>query len=125
MQWDADALDRVVAAADGYPYALQLVAQGAWDAAHGHAAIADAAAEKGVASGRTVLRQLFASRWSELPDSEREYLRAVAETAPDERTGGGIAATLGRSSSQLGTRRRRWLAIVGRLTRVPATRPRA
>lgn len=107
IRWSTDALERVVTAAGGYPYGLQLAAQGTWSAAHGHAEISDAAAEEGIETARKVMRQLFASRWNELPDSERGYLQAVASTAPEDRTSGGVARTLGRPSTQLGTRRRR------------------
>jgi hypothetical protein len=107
VRWTADALEILVDAADGYPYAVQLMARGAWNAADGHAQIDAEAARAGIADATDRMTQMFTSRWHDLPHREREYLRAVADTPTGQRTTGNIAATLGKASPEVASYRRR------------------
>jgi hypothetical protein len=87
----------------GYPYALQLVGQRTWDAADGHDSITIDHARTGAASARAELDTLYRDRWTQLTDSQREYLLAVIDTLGTNgvTTSGDVANKLGRSTTDV------------------------
>ena len=87
----------------GYPYALQLVGQRTWDAADHHDSITVEHAHTGAASARAELDTLYMDRWTQLTDSQRNYLLAVIDTlGPDATTtSGDVANALGRSTTDV------------------------
>lgn len=116
--WDDDALDALLALAEGYPYFVQLYASETWTAAGGaprvrleHVRAAVPAVRRQLDSG------LFAARYERLSEREREYVDAmvvVADESADPSAGpptrvssGEVAARLGKSLSQLATTRGR------------------
>jgi hypothetical protein len=108
----APAASTLAAASGGYPYAIQVLGHHAWRASHGsesitiaHARAALPAAQRGLAAG------LYASRWADASDREREYLEAVAELVAHEKavTGGDVARHLGKRPSEVSYLRDRLL----------------
>jgi hypothetical protein len=120
VDWTADAIDRALAGAAGYPFALQLVGYEAWSAAalrdEASALITAEDAERGVAAARRELDRLHASRLDEVPDAERRYLEAVAKLDEPDRRSASIAAELGGTASE-------WAWARGRLIERGLLRP--
>lgn len=106
IRWESDALDHAVKAADGYPYALQLVGESTWAAATGDS-IDLAAVRRGARAAAAELASLFAARWQELPPSERDYLEAFVAVPADQRSASAVAAELGRPANEVATFRSR------------------
>jgi hypothetical protein len=104
VAWSADAIERALAGAAGYPFALQLVGYETWAAAATRDAAGDRIsgedADRGVSAARRELDRLHASRLDEVPDTERRYLEAVAALDPGERRSSAIAGQLGGTASE-------------------------
>jgi hypothetical protein len=109
VEWDADALDRVVELARGYPFFLQLYASETWDvAAAGSQPLERIAVGRVHEAEPRVARRLdnglYATRYGRSSEAERQYLHAVATLmATDGATvrSGDVARMLGRSLSEL------------------------
>jgi hypothetical protein len=93
--YDAEALAAMYAATGGYPYFIQAYGKAVWDLAPGSTitaadvAVAAPEAEAELAVG------FFGSRFERATPGEREYLRAMAETAVALTAGGADADTIG------------------------------
>jgi hypothetical protein len=94
----------------GYPYAVQICGDSAWIEALddeqirlAHARAGTERAESRMAAG------LYASRWNQASNRERQYLVALAEELGDGvvATGGSVAARLGGTTAQWSTYRAR------------------
>jgi hypothetical protein len=94
----------------GYPYAIQICGDSAWIEALGderinlvHARAATERAEARMSAG------LYASRWNQASNRERQYLVALAAELGDGviATGGSVAARLGGTTAQWSTYRAR------------------
>ena len=106
-QIEAEALRRIVAASGGYPYAIQVIGAAVW--------LADVTADvitvehARLAEQRlsaTLVDQLYESRWEDLPPVLQDYVRAAAALiGPQGASTAGIAASLGRTTSDLSTAR--------------------
>ncbi|MGQ0465948.1 MAG: ATP-binding protein [Sporichthyaceae bacterium] len=97
-----EALDALVAAAQGYPYLVQLLGRRAWEAAQGgptitaaHAAIAVPAALSELAAN------VFTGRWTQITPTERAYVVAMASLGDGEVASADIARALGRTTQNL------------------------
>lgn len=103
VAFSPDALDEVVAAAEGYPYFLQTFAMKAWDIAVGRTIeLPDAVA--GIADGRLDLDMgFYPARWDRATPAERRYLVAMSEHPRGECTTSDLAAALGSSQQGLST----------------------
>ncbi|MFW0794265.1 ATP-binding protein [Gordonia sp. CPCC 205515] len=76
----SDALNRLVVAADGYPYFLQEFGSAVWELAAAPPFTVDDAVAA-IETGTAHLDQgFFPSRWDRATPAERRYLRAIAET---------------------------------------------
>ena len=109
---DDQAADLLADATGGYPYAIQLYGQHAWRHSAGQPTINLAAAHAAIATGAAELdRGLYGARWSQTPEREREYLRAVAEllTAGRQATGRSVADRLGKTPRAVAVYRDRLL----------------
>ena len=102
--WSMDALDTVAAAADGYPYFVQVGGEQAWHAAHGASSIELPAGEAGAAAVAERADQMFRDRWKRLGPAQQRYLTAAAairdgttQAVPTAE----IAAALGKHQTQL------------------------
>ena len=105
VSWAEDALRRVVAVADGYPYFLQLYAFEAWEAAVrdgaieitvGHVAAAEPYALRQIESG------IYGARFEGATESERRYLFAMSvlmNAEGDRVRSGDVARALNRELS--------------------------
>jgi hypothetical protein len=102
VEWQPQALEWVLAAANGYPFFLQELGQSTWEVASGPREITLADAREGVAEGRRRLDVgFFLSRWERATPAERAYLEAMtASRGPC--TTKEVAERLGRSVSSLG-----------------------
>ena len=101
--WDKHAVSRIVTAAHGYPYFLQLYASEAWVAAEGARTITlDHVQASADAAQRQLNVGLYAARYDRLSDREREYVDAMAALMlpdVDRVSSGAIARNLGKSLS--------------------------
>jgi hypothetical protein len=109
VSWEPDALDAVVTAASGYPFFLQLYASEAWEVAAERAQPLRAIGVEDVADAEPrVIRRLdaglYATRYGRSSPGERDYLRAIAESMPDDAgtaRSGEVARVLGKPLSEL------------------------
>lgn len=101
VSYEADALDLLVAASEGYPYLVQLLGRQAWEAAGGaditlaHAQVAVGRAHQHLADN------VLGSRWARATPKERAYLTAMATLGPGAVHSGEIARTLGQTAQTL------------------------
>lgn len=114
VQWETDAIQRVVALASGYPFFLQLYASEAWDAAERRdpaiAAIGAGDVEASLAlAQRRLDNGIYATRFGRASAAERGYLVAMARLmGSGERAGSAdVARRLGRTLADLSTVRDR------------------
>ena len=106
VSWDQDALAKVVTAAAGYPYFLQLFAFEAWEAAsragrHETIVLADVEAGEPVAQ-RQIEAGIYGARFDGATETERRYLFAMSDlmSAEGDRVRSGeIARALSRQLS--------------------------
>lgn len=105
VEFDTDALDRIMAETQGYPYFLQEWGKHCWDAADSSpitssdVKYASRSAITGLDAG------FFRIRFDRLTTAEKIYLRAMAELGPGPHRSGDIAQAMGRSVSQVGPMR--------------------
>ena len=101
VEYAADAIERIVAATEGYPYFLQEWGKHAWDVA----ATSPIDATDVEAASRLAMATLddgfFRVRLERLTPRQRQYLRAMAELGPGPHRSGDIARELGANSSSL------------------------
>jgi AAA ATPase domain len=103
VEWDQDALDDVIAAADGYPYFLQEFGAASWNMAAGPDHITALDARNGIRLGLAILDGgFFRSRWDRATATERLYLRAMAEDGGKDTRTPDVGTRMGRSASNLG-----------------------
>ena len=106
-RYDPEILPILVDAADGYPYALQLVAERTWDAAEEADEISIVHARRGVTVARAELDTLYEGRWSQLAPAQQDYLVAVVDQLQPDGSAASddVAAALGRTTKQLSKQR--------------------
>lgn len=94
--WHPDAVAAVLAASNGYPAHLQLMAHEVWQTAPGPAQIRPDDAQRGIArAAERIITQALGPRWGRIPDRQLEYLAAVAVNG-GATTVGALEITLGR-----------------------------
>jgi AAA ATPase domain len=102
VKWTDEAVDVVVAAANGYPYFLQEYGSAAWDVATS-SPIDRADAVEGIRIGKARLDDgFFRSRWERATPGEREYLSAMAVDGDEASQSGEVARRLAKLPTQLG-----------------------
>jgi type II secretory pathway predicted ATPase ExeA len=102
VKWTDQAVDIVVAAANGYPYFLQEYGSAAWDVA-ASSPIDHADAVEGIRIGKARLDDgFFRSRWERATPGEREYLSAMAVDGDQPSQSGEVARRLSKMPTQLG-----------------------
>ena len=100
-----EALDRIVAVTQGYPYFLQEWGKHSWDAADASPISrmdVDSASETAIAA---LDESFFRVRFDRLTPVEKRYLRAMAEVGPGPHRSGDIAGALKRGVTSLGPTR--------------------
>lgn len=96
VEFDSDALERIVEETQGYPYFIQEWGKHCWDTASsspitiGNVKVASRTAIAALDEG------FFRIRFDRLTPAERVYLRAMAELGPGPHRSGDIAGVLGR-----------------------------
>ena len=90
------ALDLLLAAADGYPYFLQVFGSAAWLTAPGPFEITGQDAEIAIVSGTSDLDAgFFSSRWNRATKAQRRFMRAMADDRDLPSTTLDVAARMG------------------------------
>lgn len=106
LQLDPRAADLLADASGGYPYAVQVFGKYAWRAAQREGAdlITAAHARTALVDGeRDLASSLYASRWADSSERERDYLRGVARTVDEHGVtqGGDVARELAEAAKAL------------------------
>jgi hypothetical protein len=102
VEFEEEALERIVSETSGYPYFLQEWGKHVWDAATS-SPITRADVESASASAVASLDEsFFRVRFDRLTPSEKRYLRAMAELGPGPHRSGDIANVLERKVTSLG-----------------------
>ena len=102
VQFDPEAIERILSETCGYPYFLQEWGKHVWDVAETSPI---RASDVGAASRLTIAaldEGFFRVRFDRMTPSERRYLRAMAELGPGPHRSGDIAAELDRKVTSLG-----------------------
>jgi hypothetical protein len=96
VEFDPNALSRIVARTQGYPYFLQEWGMHCWDMAReSPITLADMETANQIV-GATLDENFFRVRFDRLTPSEKTYLRAMAELGPGPHRSGNIANVLSR-----------------------------
>ncbi len=101
---DDDAAQILADASGDYPYAVQLMGHHAWRVSTGATRIDASAAQAAVQEAQLELTEgLYASRWDDATELERDYLSALAEITISRAsaTGAAVAERLGKTPRQL------------------------
>ena len=102
VTWDADALARVLDVTERYPYFLQEFGKEAWDVAEGPARITLDEVQRSIPVAIAELDDgFFRVRAGRTNDTERLYLRAMAELGPGTVRSADVAALLKRKTNAL------------------------
>lgn len=102
-EWKPEAVDRVIADTEGYPYFLQEFGKQAWNVAEGPS-IGLADVESAVVLALDDLdRGFFRARIDKTTDTERDYLRAMAALGgPGPYKSGAVSRQMGKTTMQTG-----------------------
>jgi AAA ATPase domain len=110
VDWEQDALESVVAEAQGFPYTLQLFGDATWSAA-GYPDPGGRLTTEHVERARTTvdndLAALFRARWEKATPAEQVFLAAMAELGDGPIGRGELAQKMGVSTDDLGVPRAR------------------
>lgn len=110
VAFNEDALERIVAQTQGYPYFLQEWGKQTWDAAAA-SPITREDVERATATAIAALDEsFFRVRFDRLAPTEKRYLRAMAALGPGPHRSGDIAEALGRKVTSLGPTRSQLIA---------------
>jgi predicted transcriptional regulator len=96
-----DALAKIIATTQGYPYFLQEWGKHSWDAAHASPITADDVAAASATAIAALDAGFFGVRFDRLTPAEKRYLRAMAELGPGPHRSGDIARKLDRKVTAL------------------------
>ncbi|MEW2014278.1 MULTISPECIES: AAA family ATPase [Microbacterium] len=111
--WDQPAIAAGVAAAQGYPYKVQLVGEGAWVAAgrpDPGQRITIEHLDEGMSYVNEKMRSLFAARWRNSSKGQRELLSAIASLGGVDVKREDVAARMGKTTQAISVPRDRLLS---------------
>ena len=100
-----EAVSMILRETEGYAYFLQEWGKHVWDAAEGSPITSRDVRAASAAALATLDEGFFRVRFDRLTQSERRYLRAMAELGPGPHRSGQVAAELGRTVTSLGPMR--------------------
>ena len=106
----SDALDRIVAETQGYPYFLQEWGKHAWDAADESPVDLDDVESASLTAVAALDASFFRVRFDRLTPLEKRYLRAMAELGAGPHRSGEISDQLGRAVTSLAPTRNQLIA---------------
>jgi len=110
VDFEKEALDRIIQETQGYPYFLQEWGKHVWDTAE-QSPIPPIDVEVASAAAIAALDEgFFRVRFDRLTPSEKKYLRAMAELGPGPHRSGEIAEQLDREVTSLGPTRRQLIS---------------
>jgi predicted transcriptional regulator len=110
VEFQEEALRRIILETQGHPYFLQEWGKHAWDTAQ-RSPISSKDVEEASRSAIAALDEsFFRVRFDRLTPSEKRYLRAMAELGPGSHRSGDIADQLGRKVTSLGPTRSQLIA---------------
>lgn len=98
---EPDAVARIVAMSQGYPYFLQVWGKHAWDAAEDSPITAEDVERASRIAVAALDESFFRVRFDRLTPLEKRYLRAMADLGPGPHRSGDIASRLGRKVTSL------------------------
>jgi AAA ATPase domain len=102
VRWDKGALRRIVDVTQGYPYFVQAFGKVVWDVANGPTRITLDDVERSLPVANAELDDgFYRARAERTNDTERRYLRAMAELEPGPIKSAEVAARLGRTTNAL------------------------
>jgi AAA ATPase domain len=102
VEWDGEAAESVLTAANGYPYFIQQFGQTTWNEATG-SPIGLIDAVSGVRVGWDLLDAgFFRARWERATPAQRNYLWAMSTDGDGPSSTGEIATRLGKKQASLG-----------------------
>jgi hypothetical protein len=102
-RWSPDALERVIADTEGYPYFLQEFGKQAWNTADGPEITVSAVEAAVVLAVDDLDRGFFRARIDKTTDAERDYLRAMAALGgPGPYKSGDVSKQMGKKTTQTG-----------------------
>ena len=101
--YEPDALEAMYAVTGGYPYFIQAYGKAVWDRAPRSPITAEDVAVAAPEADAELAVGFFGSRYERATPAEREYLRAMADAAPDAEDvpTADVAATLGKKPQSL------------------------
>lgn len=109
-RFSPEAVDLLLAAANGYPFFIQTYGKAVWDFAPDREFDADVA-RAGIAQGNADLDQgFFPARWDRTTRLERGYLRAIAEIGGQTASTAAVADRLGYAPASLSPTRQSLIA---------------
>lgn len=101
VEFEANAVDRIINQTRGYPYFLQEWGKRAWEVAASSPITEDDVARASDEAVAALDESFFRVRFDRLTPMEKRYLRAMAELGPGPHRSGDIAAELGRKVTAL------------------------
>ena len=108
VEWDEDALLRIIEVTQGYPYFVQAFGKVVWDVADGPTRITLDDVERSLPVAVAELDDgFYRARAERTNDTERAYLRAMAELEPGPIRSSDVADLLGRTTNALAPSRDR------------------
>lgn len=105
-----EALERIVAETQGYPYFVQEWGKHSWDVADRSPITLDDVIIASTSAIAALDESFFRVRFDRLTPAEKRYLRAMAELGPGPHRSGDIAQELGREVTSLGVQRNKLIA---------------
>ncbi|MGH0034208.1 MAG: ATP-binding protein [Myxococcota bacterium] len=96
VEFDADALSKIIEATEGYPYFLQEWGKHCWTAADSSPITRNDVETASVTTIAALDESFFRVRFDRLTPSEKKYLRGMAQLGPGPHRSGDIANELGR-----------------------------
>jgi hypothetical protein len=102
VEFEPQALDRIVEETQGYPYFLQEWGKHVWDVSQSSPIALHDVETASAAAIASLDESFFRVRFDRLTPSEKRYLRAMAELGPGPHRSGDIADELNRKVTSLG-----------------------
>lgn len=101
VEWSPDAVARVIALAEGYPYFLQEYGREIWKLRRGGRIDTECVRAAEPIVVEYLNDNFFSQRIGKLPDAERRYMSAIASLGDGAQRSGEIAASLGKTPQEL------------------------
>lgn len=110
VEFQSDAIEMILHEAEGYPYFLQEWGKHVWDAADRSPITAQDVRSASATALAALDEGFFMVRFDRLTQTERRYLRAMAELGPGPHRSGEIAGELGRRVTSIAPVRSKLIA---------------